>query len=105
MESNELQGTNEWFEDRSGRITASKYKDIKTNGKQAYGLGAGAITYGYQLIAERVSIDREQSFSGDEMDYGSENEPVAIELYEMKMFVNVERVGFREIKRIKDSFI
>lgn len=95
MENNELQGTEQWFSDRRGKITASKFKDIVAEGKDGpYNLSVGALTYAYDLIADVISAEGEDAYECEAFEHGSTTEPIAIENYELKMFKKVERCGF-----------
>lgn len=80
------QGTIEWFETRSGKMTASNAQAIGNNGK-------GLETYVESLMAEKYSKNRE-SFSNEHTERGTELEPIARYLYELKTGNTVEQVGF-----------
>lgn len=80
------QGTDEWFEARLGKMTASHAQAIGSNGK-------GLETYIETIMAEKYSKNRE-SFSNEHTERGIELEPVARELYELNTGNTVEQVGF-----------
>lgn len=86
---NNQQGSDEWLEDRKGKMTASHAQAIGSNGK-------GLETYIYDLMAEKYATERE-SYSSLDMDRGVDLEGVAVTLYELQNGVTVERVGFVEL--------
>jgi len=94
MESNELQGTEEWFQERSGKITSSKFDVLKTKGTKIGRFGAGALTYAYELISDDLEAEREEGYDGANTQYGTETESVAIDRYETRTFTKVEKCGF-----------
>jgi len=92
-----VQGSEEWLDLRSGRITASVAKTFLVNGKGENGFGAGAITEMYRLIEERLTGTARISFGGNSStDWGHENEVKAVELYQQLTFRTVSFVGFVE---------
>lgn len=83
------QNSEEWFELRKGKFTASKFKDLfmskKTSGYEK------AI---YQPVYERLTGESPESFKSDYMERGNELEPLAVELYEQETFNTVDNGGF-----------
>ena len=90
------QGTPEWFALRLGVITGSKFKDVL-----AKGAGKTRKSYMYQLAAEMVTGEMEESFTNAAMQWGTENEPAARAMYELESGLDVDEVCF--VKR--DDFI
>lgn len=86
------QGTAEWHQERLGKATASKIADIITRTKTGY--GATRANYAAQLIAERLTGQPSESFTNAAMQWGTEKEPEARELYEFKTGTFVDQVGF-----------
>lgn len=87
------QGTAEWLELRKGYITASRFKDVLAKGRN----GAPSKTrqsYMYQLAAEIMSGEIEESYTNSYMEWGTEQEPHARELYELSNGLEVEEVTF-----------
>lgn len=85
------QGSDEWFSARLGVPTASRFKDIITPAK-----GDKSTSYKgymYELIAERLTKDRENFFKSEWMERGNEIEPLARASYEFINEVEVKQVG------------
>lgn len=82
------QRSDEWFELRKGKMTASNAQAISANGK-------GLETYIIGLLAEKYSNNREHYTNGD-MDRGVELEEAARMTYELE-YEKVEEVGFIEL--------
>jgi hypothetical protein len=74
------QGSDEWFEERLGKVTASKVKEVvaRNNYGKPY---AGYYDYIIQLAIERVTGKRKR-FSSKYMEHGTEHEGPAAEHYE-----------------------
>ena len=88
---NELvQGTDEWFKVRLGKLTASKSQAIANNGK-------GLETLCFEKVAEIISGTREDSYKNADMDRGNEQETLARSAYEMETGNQVKTVGFVEL--------
>lgn len=83
------QNTEEWFNLRMGKFTASSFKDLfmakTTKGYEK------AI---YKPVFERLTNESPESFSSDYMERGHELEPLAKECYEMETFSTVLNGGF-----------
>jgi len=85
------QGTQEWLDARLGRPSASQFsKLITTAGKPS----ASADDYISEMIAERITGEREPIYVNEWMQRGTELEPEARETYEFIHGVDVEEVGF-----------
>lgn len=88
------QRSEEWFEARRGKVTASRIGDIlKTikNGNWA----ASRRNYAAQLVTERLTGRVEENFYGNEsMDWGKDQEPFALEEYKKRTGHQVEAIGF-----------
>lgn len=85
------QGTQEWLEARLGRPSASQFcKLVTTAGKPS----ASADDYISELIAERITGEREPIYVNEWMQRGTELEPEARATYEFIHGVDVEEVGF-----------
>lgn len=87
------QGTPEWFAARLGKVTASRIADVMAvlkTGKP----GASRANYEAELIAERLTGERRDSFTNAAMQWGTETEPQARANYTILTGVMVEEVGF-----------
>jgi putative phage-type endonuclease len=88
------QGSQEWHQQRLGMVTASRLKDMMTNGRGKDTMGATAYSYMWDLIAERITGSPAESFTNDAMDWGNQNEPHARALYCLHRQVSVTKTGF-----------
>lgn len=85
------QGTDEWLQARLGVPSASSFKKLITStGKVA----STFDDYCYELATEHVTGERTSVFINDAMRRGNELEPVAREMYEFILNVNVMEYGF-----------
>ena len=87
------QRTPEWFAARLGKVTASKIADVMASGRS----GAPSVTrsnYLAQLLCERLTGRPTEGFTSDAMQHGTDNEPIAINAYEMAKDVIVSPIGF-----------
>lgn len=86
------QGSDEWFEERLGRVTMSRLSAVCARTK------AGKVTadydkYMYQLLVERLTGKRPR-FSSRPMEWGKEQEEAAATRYEETTGNIVAEVGF-----------
>ena len=88
----EEQGTENWFADRLGKVTASRLADVLAKTKTGY--SASRTNYMTQLVLERITQTRAESFSNAAMAWGTEQEPFARAAYEAQTGQMVEEVGF-----------
>lgn len=96
------QRSEEWFQQRLGKFTASTFGDCMGSGRAKdaiFTLG------GYALIREKITElltgDRKQ-ISGDALDWGTYNEEFAIQTYEDVMGLHVVDSPFCPIKGFED---
>jgi putative phage-type endonuclease len=89
---NEEQGSNEWFANRLGKVTASRLADVLAKTKTGY--SASRTNYMTQLVLERITQTKAESYSNAAMQWGTEQEPFARAAYEMHSGVLVDQVGF-----------
>ena len=82
----------EWFSARLGRVTASRVADVIAKTKSGY--SASRANYMAELIVERLTGNRVDSFVSSAMMWGTNTEPLAREAYESRTGVLVEEVGF-----------
>lgn len=86
------QRSEDWFSARLGKVTASKVKDVMAKGRG----GAPSATrqnYMMQLLCERLTGRREESFTSAAMQRGTELEPVARSAYEIDKGVMTTETG------------
>jgi putative phage-type endonuclease len=95
------QQTPEWFADRLGKVTASRLADVMAKTKTGY--SASRANYMTQLVLERVTNTRAESYSNAAMQWGNEQEPFARAAYEAHTGQMVEEVGFIQHPDIEDA--
>jgi putative phage-type endonuclease len=86
------QRSDAWHEIRLGKATASRIADIIAKTKSGY--SASRDNYMAQLICERLTGQKAESFTNSAMEWGVANEALAISAYENATNVLVEAVGF-----------
>jgi putative phage-type endonuclease len=86
------QGTEAWHSQRLGRVTASRLADVLAKTKSGY--SASRNNYMTQLVLERITQTKAESFSSAAMLHGVEQEPFARAAYEAHTGQMVEEVGF-----------
>jgi putative phage-type endonuclease len=87
-----LQGTDEWFAARCGKVTASRVADLMAKTKT--GWGAGRVNYMAELVAERLTGTVAESYSNAAMKHGTETEPQARAAYQFFRDADVQEIGF-----------
>ena len=91
MEQQIQQRSPEWFAARLGKVTASKVADVIAKTKTGY--SASRDNYMAQLICERMTGQRQESYTNAAMEWGTETEPLARAAYEARKGVLVDEVG------------
>jgi putative phage-type endonuclease len=86
------QGSEEWFTIRIGKVTASRVADVIAKTKTGY--SASRDNYMAQLICERLTGQKGESFTNAAMQHGTDTEPLARAAYEALKDVLVDEVGF-----------
>ena len=95
------QRTEEWFQQRLGKVTASRISDVIAKTKT--GVSTSRQNYLVQLVSERLTGKKGDSFVNQAMLDGIERESVARELYMQSKNVSVTEVGFFDHPIIKNS--
>jgi putative phage-type endonuclease len=90
------QGTDEWHEQRLGKITASRFKDVMTNGRGKDTFGKVAISYAMELVTEMKTGER-KDVQAKQMDWGHSYENDARIAYQLKTFNKVHEAGYIEM--------
>lgn len=85
------QQSDEWFAARLGKVTASKVADVIAKTKTGY--SASRDNYMAQLICERMTGQKQESFTNAAMEWGTATEPLARAAYEAHANVLVNEVG------------
>jgi putative phage-type endonuclease len=86
------QRTDEWFAARCGRVTASRVADVLSEIKT--GESASRKNYRSELIIERLTGKKTEGFVNAAMQWGIDQETLAIATYEIKTGNFVDKVGF-----------
>jgi putative phage-type endonuclease len=95
------QQSNEWFTARLGKVTASRVADVIAKTKTGY--SASRDNYMAQLICERLTGQKGESFTNAAMEWGTQTEPLARSAYENARNLLVKEVGFINHPRIEMS--
>ena len=96
-----IQRTNQWFQARLGKVTASRVADVIAKTKTGY--GASRANLMADLICERLTGQPASTFSNAHMEWGTEQEPHARAAYSARIGELVEEVGFIDHPRIANS--
>jgi putative phage-type endonuclease len=95
------QRTEEWFQQRLGKVTASRISDVIAKTKT--GVSTSRQNYLIQLVSERLTGKKGDSFVNQAMLDGIERESAARALYMLNRDVSVTEVGFFDHPVIKNS--
>lgn len=85
------QGSPEWFAARLGKVSASRVADIIAKTKT--GWSTSRANYAAELVAERLTGNKTESFSNAAMQWGTDTEPQARSMYEFMHDATVVTVG------------
>jgi hypothetical protein len=85
------QRTEEWFQARLGKVTASRVADVLSKIKS--GESASRRNYKIQLVSERLTGEKQETYINQAMQDGIDREFYAREKY-VQQFGEVEEVGF-----------
>ena len=90
-----------WKKQRLGRYTSSQFGKIKIakSGKNKGGLTDTSKTYMNQILAELMTGEPQDNVKAKALQYGIDNEPIAIKAYEKAKGVKVKKGKFRLIPR------
>lgn len=87
-----MQQTPEWYAARLGKVTASSVHKVLARTKTGY--GADRANYLTQLVLERVTGTKADSYTNAAMQWGIDQEPFARAAYEAAKGLLVDEVGF-----------
>jgi len=85
------QRTEEWFQARLGKVTASRVADVLAKIKS--GESASRRNYKIQLVSERLTGEKQETYINQAMQDGIDREAFARDRY-VQQFGEVEEVGF-----------
>lgn len=86
------QRTEEWFSARLGKVTASRVADVLATTKTGY--STSRKNYMMELMVERLTNAKQESYTNSYMQHGIDNEPIARASYEQVISGLVHEVGF-----------
>lgn len=86
------QRTDEWWQARLGKVTASRIADAVAKTKS--GWGAGRANYMAELVAERLTGVSANGYTNAAMQWGIDTEPEARSAYQFYRDADVVEVGF-----------
>jgi putative phage-type endonuclease len=86
------QRTEDWFQQRLGKVTASSLHKVLARTKTGY--GADRANYLTQLVLERLTGTKAEGYVNAAMQWGIDQEPFARAAYEASKGVLVDEVGF-----------
>jgi putative phage-type endonuclease len=87
------QRTPEWYAQRLGKVTASRVADVVATVKSG-GYGASRANYMAQIIAERLTGERQPEYVNAAMQNGIDMEAAALAAYEFRCDAEVFAVAF-----------
>ena len=85
------QGSDAWFAQRLGKVTASRVADVIAKTKTGY--STSRDNYMAQLVCERMTQTVAESYTNAAMQWGTETEPLARAAYEAYADVLVDEVA------------
>ena len=94
------QRTAKWFQQRCGKVTASRISDVVAIRKDGRPTEA-RTNYMAEVIAEQLTGDTYEHYFNRAMEWGIEQEPYARSAYEISRDTLVEEVGFIQHPRIE----
>lgn len=94
-----IQGSEEWFEARLGKVTASKIAAVMASGRDGKP-SATRANYEAQIVVELLTGRAAESFQNDAMRHGTETEAQARASYTFETGRDVQEVGFVPHPRI-----
>lgn len=96
-----LQRTPEWYAARAGSLGSSQIADAIRRTKS--GWGASRANLMADLLVERLTGKPKEGYVSKEMQWGIDNEPLAVAEYEFQNSVEIEVVGLVRHPRIKHA--
>lgn len=96
-----IQGSEEWFAIRCGKVTASRVADVIAKTKS--GPSASRKNYLAELVAERLTGQSAGGFTNAAMQWGTDMEPEARAAYSFYRDVDVQEIGFVVHPNLKDA--
>lgn len=85
------QRTAEWYAERLGKVGCSRLSDVLAGDKTA-----ARRNYMAELVCERLTGERSESFTSDAMQWGIDTEPLAKQAYTLETFREITEHGGKE---------
>lgn len=85
------QRTAEWYAERLGKVGCSRLSDVLAGDKTA-----SRRNYMAELVCERLTGERSESFTSDAMQWGIDTEPMAAQAYTLETFREITEHGGKE---------
>ena len=95
------QRSDAWFASRLGKVTASRIADVMAKTRSGY--GASRANYMAQIICERLTQARTDTFTTAAMQWGTEKEPEAKAAYAFACDLEVQEAPFVDHPSIEMS--
>jgi putative phage-type endonuclease len=91
-----IQGSDEWYASRCGKITASCFGKLAGKSRAGEGFTQTALTYMTQVVAERITGVPQDEIQSKYLDHGNRYESTARQLYQwhLKVRETLKQVGF-----------
>jgi putative phage-type endonuclease len=89
------QGSHDWLMCRLGKVTGTGFSKVISNGRGG-AISKTSQTYMVELLAEILRGEPSPFFMNDAMRWGSDTEPQARAMYELRHGVDVRQVAFIE---------
>lgn len=88
------QGSPAWIDARVGIITASRFSDVLTKGRDKVSRGQTSLSYMYEIASERLRGEPAEQFGSFHMNRGKQYESEALRLYQEQTGLEVRKIGF-----------
>ncbi len=92
-----MQGSNDWINAKLGLVGTSRIGDVLAEGQ-----GVTRNNYMMELVCQRLTKKRQDTFTSEAMNWGTENEPIARSMYEAKTKVMVQEHFGRPHEKLVD---
>lgn len=86
-----IQGSEEWFAQRVGKVTASRLADVLAKTKSGY--STSRTNYLAELVAERLTGKVAEGFTNSAIKWGTDCEPLARSAVEVELDVMIAETG------------
>jgi putative phage-type endonuclease len=98
-----VQGSEEWFNARLGKLTSSTIADVVAKRKRGTEELACRVDLRLDLVTERLTRKPCDHFVSLWMEQGKDREPLARIAYELRFGFETEQIGFAEHERIAQA--